>query len=107
MAIERRKLGEDEIRSRLDALPGWSLLDGKLHREYIFPNFIHAFAFMTRVALAAEGMNHHPDWKNVWNRVTIDLTTHDAGGITGFDFALAAKIEEYAVGRGPVTPPSR
>jgi 4a-hydroxytetrahydrobiopterin dehydratase len=107
MTIDRRVLTEDEIHTRLAGLPGWKLAGGKLHREYVFADFVHAFAFMTRVALAAEALNHHPDWRNVWNRVTIDLSTHDAGGITGFDFALATKIESHAVARGPVAPPSR
>lgn len=91
------KLTDDEIQRRLPTeLPGWALVDGKLHREYRFTDFIGAFGFMTRVALAAEAMNHHPEWFNVYNRVSIDLTTHDAGGISERDFALAAKIDAFA-----------
>ena len=88
------KLSEAEIRDQLlVGMPGWSLVNGKLHREYVFPDFVAAFGFMTKVALAAETMNHHPEWFNVYNRVTIDLTTHDAGGITEKDFDLARAID--------------
>jgi len=69
------------------------MIKGKLHKEFRFPDFVDAFGFMTRVALIAEGMNHHPGWSNVWNRVVIDLTTHDAGGITEKDFQLAEKVD--------------
>ncbi len=72
--------------------PGWQVVDGKLHREFSFGNFSEAWAFMARVALEAEKANHHPDWSNSWNRVVIDLVTHDAGGITDNDRALAEKI---------------
>jgi 4a-hydroxytetrahydrobiopterin dehydratase len=88
----RKKLADDEIGSRMRDLPGWSLVGGKLHRELRFPDFSAAFGFMSRVALAAERMDHHPDWSNVYNRVTIDLETHDAGGLTALDFDLAAQI---------------
>jgi len=71
-------------------------LNGKLHRELRFADFSAAFGFMTRVALAAEKADHHPEWSNVWNRVTIDLTTHDAGGITANDVALAQHINKLA-----------
>ena len=72
----------------------WETRDNALHREFVFPDFAQAFAFMTAVAAAAERMNHHPDWCNVYNRVTIRLTTHDAGGITDKDRALADEISE-------------
>jgi 4a-hydroxytetrahydrobiopterin dehydratase len=79
-----------------DATPaGWEVVDGKLHRELTFKNFSEAWAFMARVALAAEKDNHHPDWSNSWNRVVIDLVTHDAGGITDRDRALAEKINGF------------
>ena len=87
------KLSPDEVRDRLQTLEHWSLQDGKLHREIAFDDFIQAFGFMARVALVAETMAHHPDWSNVYNRVTIDLTTHDAGGISQKDFDLATKID--------------
>ena len=75
-------------------LPGWELRDGKeIHRRFTFKDFSAAWGFMARVALLAEGMNHHPDWSNVWNRVEITLSTHDAGGLTGNDTALAKAID--------------
>jgi 4a-hydroxytetrahydrobiopterin dehydratase len=89
-------LGAAEIMSRLSALPGWSIAGGKLHRELIFPDFAEAFAFMGEVARDAEALQHHPEWCNVYNRVVIDLTTHDAGGITSLDFDLAGRAEEHA-----------
>ena len=90
------KLGEDEIRSRLERLPGWTLAAGKLHCDLQFRDFSEAFGFIARVALIAEKMDHHPDWSNVYNRVSIDLWTHDAGGITENDFALAAAVSKIA-----------
>ena len=88
------KLSEDELRNELDTLAGWSLQNGKLHREFIFQDFNQAFGFMTRVALIAEWMEHHPEWFNVWNRVVVDLTTHDASGVTLRDVQLARKMNE-------------
>ena len=69
---------------------------GKLHREYQFPDFIHAFGFMATAAIAIEKMNHHPEWFNVYNKVKVDLTTHDAGGITQKDIDLAMTLEGLA-----------
>jgi len=94
MAIAR--LVPDEVAQRLASLPGWTVVEGKLHREYRFADFVEAFGFMTGVALVAERMNHHPEWFNVWNTVRIDLTTHDAGGITARDFELAAAMDRAA-----------
>ncbi|HYI63138.1 MAG TPA: 4a-hydroxytetrahydrobiopterin dehydratase [Acidimicrobiales bacterium] len=71
---------------------GWEVVDGKLHRELAFADFSEAFAFMARVALAAEKADHHPDWSNSWNRVVIDLASHDAGRITERDVALAEAV---------------
>jgi 4a-hydroxytetrahydrobiopterin dehydratase len=71
---------------------GWTERDGKLHRDLQFKDFSEAFAFMTRVALAAEKADHHPDWSNVWNKVSIDLISHDKGAITERDTALAETI---------------
>ena len=71
---------------------GWAVVDGKLHRELTFKNFSEAFAFMTRVALAAEKLDHHPDWSNSWNKVTIDIISHDKGAITDTCIALAEKV---------------
>jgi len=89
----RTKLDPDAITEKLRSLAGWELRDGKLHRELSFDDFVDAFRFMSGVALHAEKLDHHPDWSNVYNRVTIDLHTHDAGGITGRDFELAARID--------------
>ena len=90
------KLTESDLSAAIETLPGWTIRDGKLHREYQFPDFVHAFGFMATAAIAIEAMEHHPEWFNVWNRVVVDLTTHDAGGITAKDLLLAAKLEELA-----------
>jgi 4a-hydroxytetrahydrobiopterin dehydratase len=74
-------------------LPQWRCSNGRLRRELQFRDFVEAFAFMTKVALIAEAMGHHPDWSNVWNRVVIELTTHDCGGLTSLDQDLAQRIE--------------
>ena len=86
------KLSESEIHSALHELTGWTVAQGKLHREYKFADFIHAFGFMTSGAIAAEAMGHHPEWLNVYNRLTVDLTTHDVGGISAKDVELATKL---------------
>ncbi len=88
------KFTDDQINEKLGSLNGWSLVDGKLHREIQFKNFIEAFSFMSRVALHAEKMDHHPEWFNVYNKVAIDLATHDAGGVTDLDFKLAETINK-------------
>ncbi len=85
-------LGADEIARRLVALGGWELVDGKLHRRLSFADFSEAFGFMARVALAAEKLDHHPDWSNSWNEVTIDIVSHAAGGVTETCFRLAEEI---------------
>jgi len=90
------KLTEDAIHAALADLSGWSLADGKLHRELEFADCNAAFGFMARSALVAEQMNHHPEWFNVWNKVVIDLATHDAGGVTQKDVDLATKMNELA-----------
>jgi 4a-hydroxytetrahydrobiopterin dehydratase len=87
------KLTEQQVGADLERLEGWSAVNGKLHRVFEFDDFTQAFAFMTQVALAAEKMDHHPDWSNSWNKVTVDLSTHSAGGLTRNDFDLAAKIQ--------------
>lgn len=89
-------LAPQELETQLSQLEGWSLKDGKLHRQFKFRSFVEAFGFMSSVALVAEAMNHHPEWFNVYNRVTIDLTTHDSGGITSKDVELAQKASELA-----------
>jgi 4a-hydroxytetrahydrobiopterin dehydratase len=87
------KLSDKDIQEQLSTLSGWELADGKLHKAYKFKNFVEAFGFMARGALEAEKMNHHPEWFNVYNRVVVDLTTHDAGGISDLDVALAQKFD--------------
>ena len=91
-----RKLSDADISARLAKLPKWKLENGKLHRDYKFADFVEAFGFMSSAALAAESMNHHPEWFNVWSTVKIDLNTHDVAGISELDFSLAEKIEELA-----------
>jgi 4a-hydroxytetrahydrobiopterin dehydratase len=88
------KLTEEEIELKLWNLEGWSRVNGNLRRIFEFEDFSQAFGFMTRVAIAAEKMNHHPDWSNSWNKVTVDLCTHSAGGLTKNDFEMAEKIQE-------------
>jgi 4a-hydroxytetrahydrobiopterin dehydratase len=90
------KLNDTELEAALEALPGWTLVNGKMHREYAFADFVHAFGFMATSAIAIEAMEHHPEWSNVWNKVTVDLTTHDLGGITSKDILLADKLEAIA-----------
>lgn len=92
------KLSPAEIDAELAKVPGWIVKAGKLHRELKFEGFVEAFAFMTSVALVAEATNHHPEWFNVYSRVVIDLTTHDAGGISSRDFKLARAIDKLAAG---------
>ena len=83
------KLSEIQITEELKKLEGWEVKENKLHKEFQFDNFNQAFGFMTRAAMEIEKMNHHPEWFNVYNRITVDLTTHDAGGITNNDINLA------------------
>lgn len=93
-----KKLSNEEIEKHLAGGPleGWKLVNGKLHREYEFEDFVHAFGFMATSAIAIEAMNHHPEWSNVWNKVVIDLMTHDSGGVTQNDIDLARKLEGFA-----------
>ncbi len=91
LAAQQRHLG------RLNENSGgaaWIVEDEKLHKEFVFSDFIEAFGFMTRTAIIAESMNHHPEWFNVYKKLVVDLTTHEAGGLTELDFQLAAKMEE-------------
>ncbi len=87
-------LSVDEATARLGEIPGWSVAEGKLHREFEFKNFVEAFGFMAQVALVAEKRNHHPDWSNSWNKVVIDVVNHAAGGITDACFELAAAVNK-------------
>ena len=83
------KLSDEQIKERLKELQGWQLVNGKLHKEFQFKDFNQAFGFMTRAAIHAEKMDHHPEWFNVYNKLKVDLMTHDAGGITENDVKLA------------------
>ena len=94
--VRPERLSQSEIARRLATLPGWTALDRGLHRVFTFRDFVDAFAFMTAAAREAEALGHHPDWSNAYNRVTVDLFTHEAGGITATDFALAARLDALA-----------
>ena len=83
------RLTSEQVDLELKDLAGWSVINEKLHKEFLFDSFNQAFGFMTRAAMEIEKMNHHPEWFNVYNRITIELTTHDAGGITENDINLA------------------
>ncbi|HEY7757500.1 MAG TPA: 4a-hydroxytetrahydrobiopterin dehydratase [Nitrososphaeraceae archaeon] len=88
-----KKLSGNELDETVKSLSGWELKNGKLQKSFKFSNFIEAFGFMTRIALEAEKINHHPEWSNVYNTVTVKLSTHDAGGITDYDIKLANIID--------------
>ena len=90
------KLSHKELQDALHTLDGWSVKNEKLHREFQFTDFAHAFGFMATAALGIEKMDHHPEWQNVYNRVTVDLTTHDEGGISAKDIALAKLLDAVA-----------
>lgn len=96
--MARKKLDGSAIAESLEGVPGWSLSrDGEaIARKFEFRNFSEAFAFMTRCALAAEKLDHHPEWSNVYKTVDVELTTHDAGGLTELDFDLARRMNKYA-----------
>jgi len=99
--MSRTKLDQAAIEGALAALKAsaaapWSAVDGKLHREFRFADFIDAFGFMAKAALVAQSMDHHPEWVNVYSTVRVDLSTHDAGGITELDFVLAERMETLA-----------
>lgn len=96
--MAREKLGADAIREALDRRPGWTLASGggAIERSFTFRNFSEAFGFMSRAALAAEKLDHHPDWRNVYKTVEVSLSTHDAGGLTELDFKLAEKMDRIA-----------
>jgi 4a-hydroxytetrahydrobiopterin dehydratase len=91
------KLSPQEIEKNLISHPDWKLKESKIVREIVLKDFIQAFSMMCGVALVAEKMNHHPEWSNVYNRIEIALTTHDAAGITVKDFELAKKIDQIAL----------
>jgi len=93
-----QKLTESEIENALKDLEGWSKVEGKdaIHKSFKFKNFSQAWAFMSRAALLAEKMNHHPEWFNVWNRVDVTLNTHDVGGLSALDVKMAMRMNQYA-----------
>lgn len=90
------KLSSQELAAQLVQLDGWTIEAEKLHKQFRFPSFVEAFGFMSSLALVSEAIGHHPEWFNVYNQVTIDLTTHDAGGITLKDVEWARKANELA-----------
>ena len=92
-------LTEAQLADALGTLPGWTAAGGKLRRTYRFPDFSAAFGWMARVALFAEKHDHHPEWTNAYSTVTVALDTHDAGGITALDVALAAEMDRVAAGQ--------
>lgn len=93
------KATDGQIQSFMNQFSSWTIENDKLHREYVFGDFVQAFGFMTEVALIAERTNHHPEWFNVYKNVVVDLTTHEAEGITERDFDLAKSMEEIAKNR--------
>ena len=99
MSERPKKMSDGEIQAAVKGLEGWKVVGGKLHREYKFASFVEAFGFMASGALVAESMNHHPEWFNVYNTVKIDLTTHDAGGISENDLEMARRFEKLAAVR--------
>jgi 4a-hydroxytetrahydrobiopterin dehydratase len=96
MADESRKLTEAEVAAELKNLPGWSVENGKLLRNYSFGEFVRAWAFMSAAALVIQQMDHHPEWFNVYDRVRVELVTHSLQGISPADVTLAKKLEELA-----------
>ena len=90
------RLSQTDIDEELKNLPGWSVVNEKLHKGFQFDSFNQAFGFMTRAAMEIEKMNHHPEWFNVYNKIIIELTTHDAGGITKNDVNLAKILNSLA-----------
>lgn len=89
-----KTLSKKEISEKLTALEGWEYFENAIHTQFEFSDFKEAFSVMTRIAFEAERLNHHPDWSNVYNTLTISLSTHDAEGVTQKDFDLAHVIEE-------------
>jgi 4a-hydroxytetrahydrobiopterin dehydratase len=100
-STKRARLSDEEIAAGLRILPGWQREGDKLARQFKFASFVEAFGFMASAALVAERLDHHPEWKNVYNRVEVELTTHDSGGITTLDLDLARRMSELAPGPRP------
>lgn len=91
--IRYKKLSGSELDEIVKSMHGWELKDGKLQKSFKFSNFVEAFGFMTKIALEAEKINHHPEWSNIYNTVAIKLSTHDTNGITDYDIKLAKIID--------------
>ncbi|MEZ4662882.1 MAG: 4a-hydroxytetrahydrobiopterin dehydratase [Caldilineaceae bacterium] len=92
---KRQPLSTSEVETALADLPAWRIVNGKLHRDFKFKNFVQAFGFITQVAILAERLDHHPEWSNVYGQVSIDLVTHSAGNaISQLDMDLAHQIDE-------------
>jgi 4a-hydroxytetrahydrobiopterin dehydratase len=89
-----KKLSEQEIEHEIAKIQGWKVLNGKLNRTFEFESFVQAFGFMTKVAIESEKLNHHPEWFNVYNRLEINLVTHDVNGISNYDIKLAGSINQ-------------
>ena len=90
-----KKLDSDEIELGLSKISNWKLDNDRIKKTFEFKNFGDAFAFMTRMAIEIERMNHHPEWFNVYNKINVELTTHDVGGISNFDFKLAKIMDDF------------
>jgi 4a-hydroxytetrahydrobiopterin dehydratase len=94
--MKRYSLNDEELKNALDDLPGWQIVDGKLHKEFKFGSFAEAMGWMMSAAIQADKMDHHPEWCNVYNRVKVDLVTHDLGNaISNWDVDLAKKMDEF------------
>jgi 4a-hydroxytetrahydrobiopterin dehydratase len=96
MTIDVRRLDPEEIETAVGTLDGWQVVDGRLHSEYVFADFVEAMGFMVRAAIWAEQLNHHPDWSNLYKTVRVWLETHDVDGISNYDIQLAAKMNQLA-----------
>jgi len=97
-ALSVAEIGTRLLALNADSAEPWSFVEGKIRKEFVFEDFVGAFGFMASAALVAERQNHHPEWSNVYNRVVINLTTHDAGGVSEADFLLAAALNELVAG---------
>jgi 4a-hydroxytetrahydrobiopterin dehydratase len=87
------RLSDEQIKTELAGLLGWSVVNGKLHRDFVFDDYIEAFGFICQASIHIEKMNHHPEWFNIYNKISVDLVTHDAGGITQNDIILARILD--------------
>jgi 4a-hydroxytetrahydrobiopterin dehydratase len=98
--MARRVLTDEERQAALATLAGWQIVDGKLHKEFRFGSFVEAFGFMSAMALVSEAHGHHPEWFNVYDRLVVDLTTHDVGGLSPRDVAWAKEADRLFAGFG-------